>query len=168
MSERISLTVEERTLLHLLSYSRFLNHWEVPFHLTQEGIAESIGIARCNVSRAMKKILQKGLVQERTAHVKGVARKRKVYFLTHDGELMANDLKGNVGDTILRVQMSDGSQRIVEMRASSASQSGSSRGSGAYSPMIAFVKPAASNAGFHCSMPALTYGFHFAGTPRPT
>ncbi len=115
MSERISLTVEERTQLHLLSYSRFLNHWEVPFHLTQEGIAESIGIARCNVSRAMKKILQKGLVQERTAHVKGVARKRKVYFLTHDGELMANDLKDNVGSTRLRVQTPDGTTRQMPM-----------------------------------------------------
>jgi tetratricopeptide (TPR) repeat protein len=86
MVKKISLTVEEKILLHLFEYLKYRDqNWDVPFDVTQEGIASSVGIARCNVSRAMKKILEKDLIEERVAHVKGSERRRKVYFLTHQG-----------------------------------------------------------------------------------
>lgn len=86
MTKKVSLTVEEKILLHLLDYLKFRDqNWDVPFDVTQEGIASSVGIARCNVSRAMKKILEKGFIEERVAHVKDSERRRKVYFITSQG-----------------------------------------------------------------------------------
>ncbi len=89
MTKRISLTVEEKILIHLMQFLKYYDQWEVPFDMTQEGVAGSIGIARCNVSRAMKKLTEKRYIEEKIAHVKGAERRRKVYFLTQTGHLEA-------------------------------------------------------------------------------
>jgi tetratricopeptide (TPR) repeat protein/nucleoside-triphosphatase THEP1 len=98
MSKKISLTVEEKILVHLIQYTNFYDQWEVPFDITQEGIAGSIGIARCNVSRAMKKLTTKAFIEEKIAHVKGAERRRKVYFLTHNGHPPANQIYRYISD----------------------------------------------------------------------
>ena len=43
--------VQERILLHLLDYSDYKNSVEVPFSLSQMGIANAVAIARSNVPR---------------------------------------------------------------------------------------------------------------------
>ena len=45
--------VQERILLHLLDYSDYKNSVEVPFSLSQMGIANAVAIARSNVPRAI-------------------------------------------------------------------------------------------------------------------
>ena len=45
--------VQERILLHLLDYSDYKNSVEVPFALSQMGIANAVAIARSNVPRAI-------------------------------------------------------------------------------------------------------------------
>src|SRR6266478_9285909 len=55
----------------------------------------------------------------------------------------------------------DGSQRIVELRASSRSKLGSS--TGATFAVMALLKPAARNSGSHISTPLISHGTHFAG-----
>ena len=77
--------VQERILLHLLDYTDFKNSVEVPFALSQMGIANAVAIARSNVPRAIAGLKDQGLLIERQAHVKGVSRKRKAYFLTDPG-----------------------------------------------------------------------------------
>ena len=43
MVKKVSLTVEEKILLHLLEYLKFRDqNWDVPFDVTQEGIASSV------------------------------------------------------------------------------------------------------------------------------
>jgi DNA-binding MarR family transcriptional regulator len=81
--------VQERILLHLLDYSDFKDSIEVPFALSQMGIANAVAIARSNVPRAIAGLKDQGILVERQAHVKGVSRKRKAYFLTDSGVSLA-------------------------------------------------------------------------------
>ena len=83
--------VQERILLHLLDYSDYKDSIEVPFALSQMGIANAVAIARSNVPRAIAGLKDQGILVERQAHVKGVSRKRKAYFLTDSGVGLANE-----------------------------------------------------------------------------
>jgi len=83
--------VQERILLHLSDFSDFINSVEVPFALSQMGIANAVAIARSNVPRAIAGLKDQGLLVERQAHVQGVSRKRKAYFLTESGISLADE-----------------------------------------------------------------------------
>ena len=83
--------VQERILLHLSDFGDFMNSVEVPFALSQMGIANAVAIARSNVPRAIAGLKDQGLLVERQAHVQGVSRKRKAYFLTDSGMNLADE-----------------------------------------------------------------------------
>ena len=83
--------VQERILLHLRDYVDYKSSVEVPFALSQMGIANAVAIARSNVPRAIASLKDSGLLVERQAHVSGVARKRKAYFLTDGGITTADE-----------------------------------------------------------------------------
>ena len=117
MVKKVSLTVEEKILLHLLEYLKFRDqNWDVPFDVTQEGIASSVGIARCNVSRAMKKILEKELIEERVAHVKDSERRRKVYFLTHQGLESAQHTKQYLENLVIGLRDLNGNMKQLKLQ----------------------------------------------------
>ena len=82
--------VQERIMLHLRDYGDHRESVEVPFSVSQMGIANAVSIARSNVPRAIAGLREQGQLIERQAHVTGVARKRKAYFLTDEG-LRASD-----------------------------------------------------------------------------
>ena len=94
--------VQERILLHLLDYSDFKDSIEVPFALSQMGIANAVAIARSNVPRAIAGLKDQGILVERQAHVKGVSRKRKAYFLTDSGVSLANETWERLSDLPVR------------------------------------------------------------------
>ena len=104
----ISLPVDKKILLHIMEYSRYENQFEVPFAISQEGIAEAIKIRRDNVPRAMKELKTLGLVTEKVARVEGVYRKRKVYFLTDSGLKFIQELKGKLLTTEILLKLKDG------------------------------------------------------------
>jgi tetratricopeptide (TPR) repeat protein/DNA-binding MarR family transcriptional regulator len=104
----LSLPVDKRILLHIMEYSRFENQFEVPFAISQEGIAKAIGIRRDNVPRAMKELKTADLVIEKVARVEGVYRKRKVYFLTEHGYKFIQDLKNKVLNSEILLKHGDG------------------------------------------------------------
>jgi tetratricopeptide (TPR) repeat protein len=87
------LTVQDRIVLHLMDYQNFSDKYEVPAQVTQRGIGEAIEIAWSNVPRAMKKLVTDGIVEEKSARIKGDKRKKKAYFLTHKGYSQALGLK---------------------------------------------------------------------------
>jgi tetratricopeptide (TPR) repeat protein len=115
MAQRIYLTAEEKILIHLFDYSKFRNQWEVPFNVTQEGIASAVGIARCNVSREIKKLREKEFIEERVAHIKGVVRKRKVYFLSMEGMVPAKQIKAHLESSVLKFRDSDGTLHEIKL-----------------------------------------------------
>jgi ATP/maltotriose-dependent transcriptional regulator MalT len=91
------LRVEDRILLHLQNYIRFADDYEVPKAMSQRGIGEAVWIAWSNVPRAMKKLREDGLVDERTTRVKGEFRKKKVYVLSPQGFTKAKELREDLG-----------------------------------------------------------------------
>jgi len=83
--------VQERILLHLRDFGDYSSKVEVPFALSQMGIANAVAIARSNVPRAIAGLKDQGLLVERQTHVTGVTRKRKAYFLTDSGMIVAEE-----------------------------------------------------------------------------
>ena len=99
--------VQERILLHLLDYSDYKDSIEVPFALSQMGIANAVAIARSNVPRAIAGLKDQGILVERQAHVKGVSRKRKAYFLTDSGIALANETWERLAEFPVRCILDD-------------------------------------------------------------
>ena len=93
---QFKLTIEDGILLHLLHYSSYRDEFEVPYNITQPGIAEAIGIRRSHVSYVIKGLKIKGFVDEKIAHIPNMVRKRKIYFLTGSGMDYAIKLRNNV------------------------------------------------------------------------
>ena len=61
--------VQERILLHLRDYVDYAEKVEVPFAISQMGIANAVSIARSNVPRAISGMKESGHLIERQAHV---------------------------------------------------------------------------------------------------
>ena len=108
--------VQERILLHLRDYVDHADKVEVPFALSQMGIANAVSIARSNVPRAISGLRDQGYLIERQAHVTGVSRKRKAYFLTDDGAKLADDIWSKVGMQMVRVIGHDGRSSTMELQ----------------------------------------------------
>ncbi len=102
------LRVEDRIVLHLQNLIRYADDYEVPKAMSQKGIGEAVWIAWSNVPRAMKKLHEQDLVDERTTRVKGEFRKKKVYFLTPQGFAKAQELREELG--VRRVTVRRGGQ----------------------------------------------------------
>jgi tetratricopeptide (TPR) repeat protein/DNA-binding PadR family transcriptional regulator len=105
--------VQERILLHLRDYVDYSERVEVPFALSQMGIANAVAIARSNVPRAISGMREQGLLIERQAHVTGVSRKRKAYFLTDAGAEVANSIWDTVSQQPVRLIHPDGRSETV-------------------------------------------------------
>jgi tetratricopeptide (TPR) repeat protein len=113
LSQRIVLSVRERLLLHLLAYQRFEGEFEVPGELTQAGISNVTGIARPNVSRAMKLLQDKELVYDKLSHIKGHKRQKKIYILTSSGISQASELDNSLGRAKIKFRTKTG---LIEER----------------------------------------------------
>jgi len=111
----LSIPVDKRILLHIMEYSKYENQFEVPFAISQEGIANAIGIRRDNIPRAMKDLKVVGLVTEKVARVEGVYRKRKVYFLTEKGYKYIQELRTKIFSTMVQINHPDGKSEQVKI-----------------------------------------------------
>lgn len=107
--------VQERILLHLRDYVDHADKVEVPFALSQMGIANAVAIARSNVPRAIAGMREQGHLIERQAHVSGVSRKRKAYFLTEEGANIADDIWTKVSTQTIRLIHPDGRSETMEL-----------------------------------------------------
>ena len=101
-----TLTVKEKTLLHLYDFFPPSNTFEKPFVLTQDGIAKIIGIMRSAVPRAMKELISEGLIVSELCHVKGLKRRRKCYFLTPAGNSATRKMVNRLKDVEVGVEAS--------------------------------------------------------------
>lgn len=114
-----SLTVEDWIMVHLLRYSRYAGDFEVPWAMTQYGIAEAVGTGQDHVSRAVRRLVQKGVLSEAKSRVEGVQEKRKVYFLTPEGQMAAAELGKRAEE--IKVQIVDaGGERSVSLKEAAA------------------------------------------------
>lgn len=87
--------------------------FNIPFDLTQDGIASVLGISRAHASLELKKLKETGKVDDWLAHIRGAGSKRKAYYLLPDGLAEAELLKerfessGVVIDTLLDMKRCD-------------------------------------------------------------
>jgi len=103
------LTVKDRVLLYLINFSKetLLDVTEMdtdyvvkslPHDITQEGIAESVGIRWNHASRALKELSGMGLVEIKKANIEGGRRVRFVYFLTPEGYQLAKEVEAVINN----------------------------------------------------------------------
>jgi len=107
------LTAEERILLHLLAHIRHGERYEVPFDLTQSGIALAVGVRRSHVSATLAEMSKRWLSEERVAHIEGGGRRRKVYVLTPRGAQAAESLRHRVASSMFTVRSGDGEREMT-------------------------------------------------------
>jgi DNA-binding MarR family transcriptional regulator len=87
------LTLGKRMLLHLSQYFRYQQEAVCPFGMTQDGIAETLGIRTGNVSVQLSRLMKEGCVERKVAHVEGMKTRRKVYLNTLKGQRIAESFK---------------------------------------------------------------------------
>ena len=107
----LTLTVEQRVLLHLWDTPLGDNPWEGRPQLTQAGVSEAVGIARKHLPRTLKKLREKEHILEETRHVAGAKQRCRVYALSPDGRKAASEL---VEDIHSRVVKSEGKPTTVQ------------------------------------------------------
>ena len=107
----LTLTVEQRVLLHLWDTPLGDNPWEGRPELTQAGVSEAVGIARKHLPRTLKKLREKARIHEETRHVAGAKQRCRVYSLSTEGRKAASDL---VEDIHSRVVKTDGQEVTVQ------------------------------------------------------
>jgi ATP/maltotriose-dependent transcriptional regulator MalT/DNA-binding MarR family transcriptional regulator len=115
MPKKSLLTVSEKILLHLLEKLKFEDKFEIPYSMTQDGIAEVVKARRSYVSQATKELSEKGLIEGRLSHVKDEVRRRKTYFLTQEGKNEAQKLRENLETMKVKVQ-DEGKEHGIELR----------------------------------------------------
>ena len=107
----LTLTVEQRVLLHLWDTPLGDNPWEGRPELTQAGVSEAVGIARKHLPRTLKKLREKERIHEETRHVAGAKQRCRVYALSPGGRSAASEL---VDEIHARVVNADGEQTTVQ------------------------------------------------------
>ena len=91
-----ALTVAEKILYHLFQYIKSEDKYEVPFDITQDGIAQSCGISRAHAAIELKKLREGEQIIEKLSHVRRAKSRRKVYFLSQEGKAKATKIVEHV------------------------------------------------------------------------
>jgi hypothetical protein len=110
------LTLQEKTMLHLLDFKDLDDCFEYPMGVAQKGIANSIKAQRKHMPRVLKKLKEKGFVTEKKGRVKGSSQSMKVYLLTWNGISKANEIKSFVDNSVINVKDKNGN--MVEAKIS--------------------------------------------------
>ena len=105
------ITGIEKILLHLYNYNRYREEIEVPPAISQDGIADAIGIAQRNVSTAVRKLEERGDLYEKMSHIQGGKRRKKTYFLNEKGIREAEKLKKSLENS-LYIDFADQAPRL--------------------------------------------------------
>ena len=109
---RVSLSVNDRVLLHLFENDHQADHFIVTAPVTRPGIAESCGLHPPNVSRAMRPLLKQGFVSEHTRQIRGEARRHKTWQLTENGREEINNRLPKIKKTSVLIRGRDGENFI--------------------------------------------------------
>ena len=106
------LLSSEKILLHLEEFGRFEGEADAPMALTQNGIADRVGLQRSHVPRPLKKLLSEGLIRGCRSHVRGGSRSRQIYLLTWEGSRAASALRARVGEARVMVATDGGTRKV--------------------------------------------------------
>ena len=113
---KISISIEKRLILHLANHIDLRDSFEVSAAVTQQGIADAIGIHFEHIPRALKNLLIEGVVYERKAHVKEFYRRKKIYFLTTKGIEYANEITQWFDNKSIHIHTLEGEIREIKFK----------------------------------------------------
>ncbi|MFW5928558.1 MAG: BREX system ATP-binding domain-containing protein, partial [Thermoplasmatota archaeon] len=82
------------------------------YKICQPGIAESINASRPHLSQEIVKLVAEGLLFENINRVKGMDRKRKVYFLTPEGKKAEERTRKKLSDKNIEIILDDERKNI--------------------------------------------------------
>ena len=72
-------------LKYLGGFNPEQHEYVAPFSLTQDGIAEGVGISRAHVSLVLKDLVGREFVESRLVHIVNGKRRRIAYVISHQG-----------------------------------------------------------------------------------
>ncbi len=110
----LRLTVPEKVLVHLYTYRKYVDRYDYPMEMTQQGIAQAVGISVTHIPRNLKKLMEEGLVNMKKGHVTGKKKRVAVYFLTPLGIAEATKLIEKICNT--EVKIGEEYMKITEIR----------------------------------------------------
>ena len=100
-------------MLHLLDYAKYTDAVEVPSEVTQGSIAKAAGFDKRHFSQYVRPLLENGLVERRSAHVKGVLQTQRVYGLTYAGWHKAVGLRDRISSAVVSVMDDQGLRKVT-------------------------------------------------------
>jgi hypothetical protein len=100
---KITLTFQEKVMLHLLDYANIGELFEYPEEITQKGVANAVCMQRKHIPRILKKLVSSELAKEDQGHVKGHSQRMKIYFLTWKGIEKSKKLKNHLEEKTVQV-----------------------------------------------------------------
>jgi len=115
MADRVHVTVKEKILIHLLNYSKYKDEVEVPVSVSQEGMANAVGVRRSHIASALKDLKENELVEEKKARIIGEKRRKNAYFLTSSGQREALSLKESIRQKTILFRDEDGLEKEIEI-----------------------------------------------------
>jgi hypothetical protein len=101
---KITLTFQEKVLLHLLDFANIGDQFEYPEEITQKGVANAVCMQRKHIPRILKKLVSNELAREDQGHVKEHAQRMKIYFLTWKGIEKSKKLKSHLEEKTVQVR----------------------------------------------------------------
>jgi len=109
--------VDHRVLIHLQAFKSYKDKFEVPFDITQMGIADHILVHRAAAARSLNELREKDLVNSQTKHVIRGNRNRKAYFLTAEGIDAVREVEQNIlGSSIGVIGIEKEGTVVMEVR----------------------------------------------------
>lgn len=114
MHMKTNFTAKEKILVHLLDYYGKSDSYTLPVALTQEGIADKVGLKQNTVSYAVRNLVEEGSISEETRRIKGKKQKRKAYFLNEEAVSRAEDIKDKMENTEIEVEL-DGEEKKIKI-----------------------------------------------------
>ena len=85
-----------RLLFHLKQFNSEKYTFDGPVELTQDGIAQALGISRAHASITIKRANDKGWIETRLLHIDGHKRRVRAYVLNPTGYLAVKELGVNI------------------------------------------------------------------------
>ncbi|UCE36283.1 MAG: winged helix-turn-helix transcriptional regulator [Thermoplasmata archaeon] len=110
------ISADMRILLHLLNYHSSISLFDLPFELTQIGIAQNVNIKRGYIHRPLNKLIEEGYIQEGVGHTKCGKRKIKYYFLTDDGKKYARELEKGLSNLSITLKLSNDTLKTMKLK----------------------------------------------------
>jgi len=90
---RVKVTLNQKVLVHLVSFVKYADRLDAPATITQQGIADALRVRRSHVTLVLQSLSSHGLVSSHTMRIEGGRRRKKAYFLTPHGYERARETR---------------------------------------------------------------------------